>query len=182
MTLPQRVLDAYVAGSANRHDHLSHFTRWLKDNGLAIAVSSYRPKRDPVSSMLPDKRWDLARWLLRDETLAPQDRVAGLFVLLYGQPLTRIVAIPRTAVHFNQQSVSVTVADDPIDLPEQLGHAVTLLYQNPPRTHRDINDTFLFPGRWPGRHLTAGALGSRLNRLGIPVKRSRSAALLQLAA
>lgn len=182
LTLPQRVLDAYVAGSANRHDHISHFTRWLKDNGLATAVSSYRPKREPVSSMPPDERWDLARWLLRDQTLEPQDRVAGLFVLLYGQPLTRIVAIPRTAVHFSKQGVSVTLADDPIELPEQLGHAVTLLYQNPPRTHRDINDTWIFPGRWPGRHLTAGALGSRLNRLGIPVNRSRSAALLELAA
>lgn len=182
LTLPQRVLDAYVAGSANRHDYISHFTRWLKGNGLATAVSSYRPKMEPVSSMPPDERWGLARWLLRDDTLEPQDRVAGLFVLLYGQPLTRIVAIPRSAVHVDKQSVSITLAEDPIELPAQLGHAVTLLYQNPPRTHRDINDRWVFPGRWPGRHLTAGALGSRLNRLGIPIKQARSAALLQLAA
>src|SRR5699024_10171648 len=101
---------------------------------------------------------------------------------LYGQPVSRIVAIPRTAVRYNKKGVSITLADDPIELPEQLGHAVTLLYLNAPRTHRDAHDTWLFPGRWPGRHVTAGALGSRLTRLGIPVKRSRSAALLELAA
>ena len=182
LTLPQRVLDAYVAGSANRHDHISHFTRWLKENRLGTVVSSYRPRSEPESSMPPDERWLLARWLLRDETLDPRDRVAGLLVLLYGQSVSRIVAIPRAAVHFNKQNVFITLADDPIELPEQLAHAVTLLYQSPPTTHRDVDDTWLFPGRWPGRHLTAGALGSRLTRLGIPVKRSRSAALLELAA
>lgn len=182
LTLPQGVLDAYVAGSANRHDHISHFTRWLKDNGLATAVSSYRQRNTFISAIAPDERWRLARWLLRDETIKAQDRVAGLFVLLYGQPVSRIVAIPRSAVRYNKKGVSITLADDPIELPEQLGHAVMLLHRIPSRTHRDVNDTWLFPGRWPGRHLTAGALGSRLGRLGIPVKRSRTAALLELAA
>lgn len=182
LTMPQRVLDAYVAGSADRQDHLSHFTRWLKDNKLATAVAAYRPRNKIMPSIAPDERWRLARWLHRDETIEPQDRVASLLVLLYAQPVTRIVAIPRAAVHFNTRGVTMTLADDPIELPEQLGHAVTLLYQNPPRTHRDINGTWLFPGRLPGRHLTAGALGSRLTRLGIPVQQARSAALLELAA
>jgi len=184
LSIPQRILDAYVADSANRHDHLGHFTRWLKENRLATAVAAYRPRNESMSTIAPDERWSLARWLLRDETLDPRDRVAGLLVLLYGQPVSRIVPIPRSAVHFNEQSVSITLtsAKEPIELPERLAHAVKRLYETPVTTHRDAADTWLFPGRWPGRHLTAGALASRLRRLGISVKRSRSAALLELAA
>src|SRR5699024_11492574 len=78
LTLPQRVLDAYVAGSANRHDYISHFTRWLKDNGLATAVSSYRQSNTFISAIAPDERWRLARWLLRDETIKAPERGAGL--------------------------------------------------------------------------------------------------------
>lgn len=182
LTLPQSGLDTYVAGAAYRLDYISHFTRWLKKQGLGTAVVTYRQKLEPTSSMPPDERWRLTRWLLRDESLDLRDRVAGLLVLLYGQPVSRIVAIPRTAAHFHTQGVSVTLAEDPIDLPEQLAQAVTLLFHTPIRTHRDADNTWLFPGRLPGRHLTAGALASRLGRLGIPVGRSRSAALLELAA
>src|SRR5690625_393166 len=158
LTLPQGVLDAYVAGSANRPVDISDFTRGLKDNGLAAAVSAYGQRNTFISAIAPDERWRLARWLLRDETIKAQDRVAGLFVLLYGQPVSRIVAIPRSAVHFSKQSVSVTLAEDPIDLSVQLGHAVTFLYLHAPTTHQKTHYTWLFPGRWPGRHLTAGAL------------------------
>jgi hypothetical protein len=182
LTLPQRILDAYVAGSANRHDHLGHFTRWLKKQGLGTAVSSYRPINEPTSSMGPDERWSLARWLLRDQTLDPQDRVAGLLILLYGQPASRVVAIPRSAVEFSERSVFITLADDPIEVPEQLGKAVTQLCQQPTTSgHRNVQHAWLFPGRWPGRHLTPGALTRRMGRLGVAVKPSRTAALQELA-
>src|SRR5699024_6153421 len=98
----------------------------------------YRPRNEPTSIVAPDERWHLARWLLRDETIDPRDRVAGLLVLLYGQPVSRIVPLPRSAVHFNEQSVCITLAAEPIELPEQLAHAVKQLYQTPVTTHRDV--------------------------------------------
>src|SRR5699024_3026521 len=98
LTLPQGVLDAYVAGSANRHDHIRHFTRCLKDHVLVTAGWPSRQGETFLSAMATGERWRHARWLIGDEPIKAQDRVAGLFALLYGQPISRIVTIPRSAV------------------------------------------------------------------------------------
>jgi hypothetical protein len=37
----------------------------------------------PTAAIDTETRWQQARWLLHDTTLDPEDRVAGLLVLLY---------------------------------------------------------------------------------------------------
>lgn len=182
VTLPQRTLDAYVADSAQRTDHLAHFTRWLNKNGLGKAIGPNRRQRLPTGTMTPDDRWRLARWLLHDAEVQSIDRVGGLLTLLYGQPATRIVALPRSAVTFHDQRVFLILGEDPICLPSQLATAVTELFNDPTTAHTDPDDTWLFRGRVPGQHLTAGTLGCRLSRIGISAGDARSAALLELAA
>ena len=181
LTLPQRMLDTYIAGSAQRTDHLAHFTRWLKKNKLGRATAPHRLIQLPTAAMTPDDRWRLARWLLHDAEVQPIDRVGGLLTLLYGQPSTRIVALPRSSVMFEGHSVLLTLGDDPICLPSQLATAVTELFHSPTTAHTDAGDTWLFRGRMPGQHLTAGTLCRRLSRIGISAGDARSAALLELA-
>lgn len=43
----------------------------------------------PTGAIDTKTRWEQARWLLHDDTVEPEDRVAGLLVLLYAQPVSR---------------------------------------------------------------------------------------------
>jgi hypothetical protein len=46
-----------------------------------------------------ETRWEQARWLVRDDSLKPEDRLAGLLVLLYAQQILRLASENDIAVH-----------------------------------------------------------------------------------
>jgi len=52
----------------------------------------------PGDALDAEDRWAIARRLLHDDQLDLTDRVAGSFVLLYAQPLSRIAVINRDQV------------------------------------------------------------------------------------
>ena len=57
-------------------------------------------------------RWQMARMLVTDDTIATRDRVAGALLVLYAQPLTRIAALTTSDVHRSGQgTVTITVAE-----------------------------------------------------------------------
>jgi len=110
-------------------------------------------------------------------------RVAGLFALLYGQPLTRIVRLTTDHVTPASDRVAIRFGSDDLVLPDPLGQLVLALRDR--RGHAALgNQTsrWLFPGGAPGRHITANALRVRLNNAGVVLRTARNAAMLQLAA
>ncbi|WP_330350906.1 hypothetical protein [Streptomyces sp. NBC_00582] len=56
------------------------------------------PSVKPRRSLADDERWRLARRFLHDDTIETVDRVVGLLVLLYGQPLTKISRLTTSHV------------------------------------------------------------------------------------
>jgi len=62
-----------------------NFVRWARKQkltGLDFAATRWSA---PAGVIDTEARWEQARRLLHDGTLKPEDRVAGLFVLLYAQ-------------------------------------------------------------------------------------------------
>lgn len=176
-TFPQRDLDRWLSGSAIQTDALAPFTRWLRDNRLSHLNVPHRHRDDAATYLDPDLRWTTARRLLNDGTIPAPDRVAGLLTLLYGMQATRIVALERSAVTVCDHQVHLSIGSDPIQVPAPLGQALlTLLEASAAKSGR-----WLFPGRHPGAPLTAGALGQRLKRHGIPAAQARTTTLLELA-
>jgi hypothetical protein len=132
-----------------------------------------------------EDRWTLAGRLLRDETITPSDRVAGLPVLLYSQPPARIVqltvdhitnraATPQLRLGRDITTLIGPLADLACRLPERqsAGMAANLADGSP----------WLFPGRQPDRPLHPTSLRHRLTALGIDARAACNTALLQLAA
>ena len=75
-----------------------------------FSIRSWRTPR--TAKDLPSARqdyWRLAHRLLHDPDIATVDRVAGSFVLLYGQQLSRIVAMTRSQVHDRGDSLSIRI-------------------------------------------------------------------------
>jgi hypothetical protein len=184
-TCGQADLDEWVAssGASCRYD-AGHFARWAARQRLTPASIPAVRWQGPVRALDYEARWAAARRLLHGEDLSPRDRLAGLLVLLYAQPVARIARLTASQVTIGGDTTQIRLGTAPVALPEPVadlarqllegkhGHATTGVGDHSP---------WLFPGGQPGRPVSSGHLGQRLKDLGIHPGQARSTALFQLA-
>ncbi|MER5436048.1 hypothetical protein [Streptomyces sp. NPDC002588] len=142
----------------------------------------HRPKGDPVG-LDEDSHWELLHQCLNDTVLPLDVRAAGAILLLLGQHLARIAALPTTALAEVESHPVLVLARTPIRLPEPAALLLTELAAQPPPSGWAANSPrrWLFPGNRPGQHLSGPALARRLAAHHIPVRPARTTALVQLA-
>jgi hypothetical protein len=162
-----------------------NFVRWARRNKLTsldFAATKWDGPRRVIDS---EARWAHARRLLHDDTLKPEDRVAGLLVLLYAQSTTSISRLTLDHVLADEHEVRLRLGREPIVLPETLEALVRELVASR-HGHATLGDQgtspWLFPGGEPGRPISAHRLGERLHQLGLRPGQARSTALFGLAA
>jgi integrase len=138
-------------------------------------------RRTPARVTDPEDRWALARRLVNDDTLDEPDRFAAALVVLYAQPLSRIVTLTPADITAADSGIYVTLGADRIQLPASLADIARRL----PRTRRNgvadqLSSRWLFPSGRAGQHIGAAALGNRLRAIGVEPRSMRLAALYQL--
>ena len=137
-----------------------------------------------IRSPLDDElRWVTARRLVSDGTIPVDDRVAAAFVVLYGQPLTRIVRLTTADVQRSGDGTVVVVLNGtPMPVHEPFA---TLIGRLPLRRSDGVSDQlespWLFPGRHAGRPINALNLANRMRAMGIEPQAMRNTARAQLA-
>ena len=161
-----------------------HFIRWAHKNKLtSVRVGAHR-WMGPTQPLDDQHRWNIARRLLHDDTLKPDDRLAGLLVLLYAQTPAAICRMTIVDVETDVDPVRLHLGSSPIHLPEPVADLARLVASNR-KGHATIGaltpSIWLFPGGQPGRPISTGQLTQRLNQLGIRPGAARSTALFQLA-
>lgn len=130
----------------------------------------------------PEERWTIATRLLTDYTLDPADRVAGLLVVLYAQPLSRIATLTRGDITIANNTVQLRLGPDPLDLPDPLARLIqTLPVKRRDGAAENLPNPWLFAGSLAGTHINPANLGERLRRIGIQPRRMRLAAAEQLS-
>ncbi|WP_245873319.1 hypothetical protein [Streptomyces phaeoluteigriseus] len=138
---------------------------------------------NPTQPPDDEHRWNTARRLLHDDTLKPEDRLAGLPLLLYAQGPSAIDRLTTEDVEAGAQEVRLHLGDAPVQLPEPVAHLARTVVANR-KGHAIIGaltpSRWLFPGGQPGRPITT-QLTQRLNQLGIRPNQARSTAFFQLA-
>ena len=184
-TCGQGDLERWLSGSDASHRYQAgHFIRWAANQRLTTLSFPATRWHGPTRILDDQARWDAARDLLHDDTLAARDRVAGLLVLLYAQPVARISRLTTDQVTIDNATVTIRLGTAPIDLPEPLA-ALTRQLLTGKRGHATtgagLPSPWLFPGGQPGRPISATHLGLRLKDLGIQPGPARSTALFQLA-
>ena len=131
-----------------------------------------------------EARWDQARRLLHDETIKPEDRLAGLLVLLYAQWPAAISRLTIDHTRTSGGQVLIRLGDEPVVLPEPVA-ALALAVAANRHGKAAVGDPgtspWLFPGGQPGRPISPYALTERLRQLGLQPAKDRSTALFQLA-
>lgn len=188
-TLSQRDLDRW---DVERRDRAAQvFLRWAQRTGHAPRLQQ-APKRATQRPTPIGQRRRLA-WthrMLTDDTIALRTRVAAGVLLLFAQPLTRIVKLtiddvlcsPEQGGQDNGQDVYLRLGNPPTPVPQPLAgllveHAAARANMN---TASNPDSNWLFPGGRAGQPLTPGALRQRFQALGLPTIPARTAALSQL--
>lgn len=179
----QADVDAWLVQPGAARRRLVPFLAWAtKKNHLpSLTVPASRARTPSVYADSED-RWSVARRLVRDDGIDIVDRVAGAFVVLYAQPVGRIVSLRLADVRYDRGEAIVTLAGHDLELPEPFATLVGQL----PICRREgvaekVENPWLFPGGRAGRHLTATSLANRLRSIGIEPRKMRGAALAQLS-
>jgi hypothetical protein len=183
--LGQADVDLWLTTGPRSRVEMSAFLRWARTHGLTgdVTVPTVQPAR-PAAPLADGQRWAQVERLLHDQFLDLPLRVAGLFVLLYGQPLTRILRLTVQDVRRGGRQVAVRFGRADVVLPQPLATLVIDLLDRPcgASLARRPGTPWLFAGWTPGRPLSAQAMGRRLIQAGIHSRPARQAAVLQLAA
>jgi hypothetical protein len=184
-TARQGDLDRWLTGEDKTHRaDAGNFVRWANKNKLTTLEFAAVRWRGPTGIIDTEARWDQARRLLHDDTVKPEDRVAGLLVLLYAQTAATISQLTLEHVQTSDTDVRLRLGREPVVLPEPVDALIRQLVATR-HGHATLGDPgtsrWLFPGGRPGRPITESRLAERLRQIGIHAGPSRSTALFQLA-
>lgn len=178
-------LDEWLTdGPAGRYEARA-FVLWSQRNrhcpkGLEIPIT---PDASAIQVLTADDRWIIVRRLLHDESIDIADRVAGLLLLLFAQPLSRVAHL--TVDQVSPSGDAITFGEIPLSLPPPLDALINRLREERPRRAvigRYTDNPWLFPG-WSGAGTPATAthLARRLKTYGIPARSARNATMMELA-
>jgi hypothetical protein len=185
-TCRQADLDRWLAGEqATYREEAGRLIRWARAGKLTTGHVAAARWNGPAQLLDHEHRWDTARRLLHDDDLKPEDRLAGLLVLLYAQGATAISRMTVEQIRLSADGVHLRLDRVPIQLPEPVAVLARTVVANR-KGHATIGarqpSPWLFPGGQPGRPISTARLTSRLHELGIRPGQDRSTALFQLAA
>jgi hypothetical protein len=184
-TARQGDLETWLAGDeAVLRREAGHFVRWAKQQELTRLDFAATKWGGPTQVIDTEARLAQARWLLHDETVKPEDRVAGLLVLLYAQWPAAISRLTLDHLDLSEHEVPLRLGREPVVLPKPLADLVRQVVATR-RGHAALGQVgssrWLFPGAQPGRPISSYQLGERLRQLGLRPGQSRSTALFQPA-
>ncbi|MDQ2874760.1 MAG: hypothetical protein M3Y33_08210 [Actinomycetota bacterium] len=182
---PQGDLDEWTAAaSTSQRGPTGHFIRWArgqKMTGLSFPATRWA---GPARVIDAEGRWAQSRRLLHDGALKPEDRVAGLLVLLYAQQPATISRLTLDHIQASDDKVSLRLGREPIVLPEPLAALILHLAatrQGHATTGDQGTSPWLLPGGRPGQPISPCRLSERLHQIDIQPGPARSTALFQLA-
>ena len=136
------------------------------------------PTTQPISEQ---QRLALIRCALTDSTGPVRTRAAGLLILLFAQPASRITRL--TADDITADGTGATflrLGDPPICVPEPFAALIRQAAAEHPAAVISPAGRWLFPGQNAGRPLHPATLSHLLTQYGIPVPAARTAAFRAL--
>ncbi len=161
------------------------FLRWVRDTGrnTQITIPDTKTRAWPTVTVSDAERWAHVQLLLHDDTIRHYTRIAGLFMLLFAQPLAHICQMRTNQIdQRGDGTIFVTFERTPIQMPDPLAAIITEhLQRRGQASYASRDNGWLFPGGIPGRPLATENVRSQLVERGIKPYDNRKAAQFQLA-
>ena len=180
--LQQDVNEWLISGPTTR-SKIRNFFAWATKARLNTSVQIARQQPPPSRAITQEQRLAWLKELLSGEPDSLAYRVAGVLLLLYAQPLTKIAALPIDAVSSTDGEPRILLGQQPIPVPQPFAGLLNTHIRNRPnlRTTGGLAATpWLFPSSRPGRHLGPQFIMKRLRNLGINLLGTRNTALQSL--
>lgn len=165
-TLTQLQLDEWQATGPSTREIASRFIAWAVKTGLTDPELRITPHRRGTAARLsPSEQQVAIDTLVLGDELPVRERVVAILVLVFGQPMERVVALTWDDLTITKDAVTLQLGTgEALKIPSPLDNCFRALRAHAKvtltATHRE--DRWLFPGRQPGQHLSAGYLSSRL--------------------
>ncbi|MBX9719216.1 MAG: hypothetical protein K2X36_10305 [Microbacteriaceae bacterium] len=179
----QAHVDEYlVAGSTTRR-HIRNYLHWLEPNRTRRFRKVDAPYRVANSTPIvtQEQRVQMVRNCLEFDQVVLSTRIAGLILLLWAQPLNRIVMLRQRDVDIRVDGLYLNFGAVPSIVPPELAATFGDYFAHPSNQRTGNTGTeWLFPGTRAGRHLHENTLSDRLRILGIDAQRARNATLQDL--
>lgn len=184
--LRQEHLDQWLEQGSSSTAHIQPFLRWAARGALMPPLAAdQKPARTHVEPMSNEQRLSLVRRLLNDSDVDLRDRVAGCLILIYAQPLTRVLSLRIDDVAIDGDRICIRLGPEPVELPDPLAQLTATLARAPAgRASTAIagaEPRWLFQGMRVGEPLSHSRAARRLNRLGIRTLIGRTGAIISLA-
>lgn len=179
----QADLDAWHTEKLATRRPAQTFLRWcMKTSRMSRLTLPPQVINQDQAPLHQHRRLAILRRALNDDSLPLRARVAAALVLLYAQPVTRIVRLTVDDVLDDGATVAVRLGDPPSPLPEPVADLMRAYIQS--RRHLPYassrSSQWLFPGRQPGQPMNPVSLQVHLREIGVPPQRGRTSAIRQL--
>ena len=183
----QSEIDAWLTSGGSQRYSIRYFLAWAR-----LAPPGRAGDRATAAGQDPGTRTARRPALAPAAALPAPDRPAAAgprrrrLVLLYGQPVSRIVQLEHEQLSRRHGQAYLILDRHPVLIPPRLADLIEQLHATATPTAvlggRGNPANWLFPGQVPGRYLSANGLVRQLNTHGIQARTGRSAALINLAA
>lgn len=179
-TCLQPDVDEWLVSGPTTRSKIRNLLAWAKKARLNRSVHIIHRQAPPNRSLTQQQRLAWLRELLTGDSETLPYRVAGTLLLLFAQPLTRIAALPTSAIATTDNDVQISLGREPIPVPQPFSDM--LIHHSGSRPNLRAaggiaTSPWLFPGIQAGRHVDPQVIRERLERLGIDLLGARNTTL-----
>jgi hypothetical protein len=179
----QQDVDEWLASGPTTRLKIRNLLAWAKKTRVNKSVQITHQQPPPSRALTQQQRLAWLRELVGGDCESLAYRVAGILLLLFGQPLTKIAALPTAAITITENDMRISLGQEPIPVPQPFAD----LLGNHMASRQNLGATagvgatpWLFPSSRPGRHLGPNFIMTRLRNLGINLLAARNTALQSL--
>lgn len=181
-TCTQQDVDEWLATGPTTRSAIRTFFVVAKKARLntTVTVQHRSAKSSPYLSQ--DQRLAWIHELLTGTSESLPYRVAAMLLLLYAQPLVKVVTFRTSMVDDGDTGMSITLGSHPTDVPEPFASLLREHLAARPnlRTGAGPDSPWLFPSTLAGRHLHPNTVMDRLRDLGVNLLGARNRAIGEL--
>jgi hypothetical protein len=181
MTQPD--LDTWwLHANVSQRQAIVAFWNWATVNGHLPKLHLARLRFNPGIAMTQAERLDLIRACMSNEDTPIDLRVAVILMLLYAQPLTRILRLTVDDITHDNEQLVIRFGEPASPVPEPFATLLLTLVGDrfEPATATRGTSRWLFPGGVPGQPRNRETFYRRVRSLGFPIRAARVSTLRQL--
>ncbi|WP_206641475.1 hypothetical protein [Nonomuraea polychroma] len=173
----QSDIDAwYAENPVHARAQVRTFLAWaMQSRQGSRSLSLPAGKTSRQAPMTEEQRLAALRRLLIDADVPPLLRVAGIIVLLYAQPLTRVVQLTVDDLFRDGEDVFLRLGNPPSPVPEPVASLLLdyIAARDNMNTATNRDSRWLFHGRRAGQPCRPDHLSALLRKIGVPAAAAR---------